>query len=97
MKNIFPLFLLVIITLNLTFPLVEQLRQGGLYELTADDMDGKEKQEKEKEKEIFACSDLFVFTNDVAAPNNRKKFFILRNDCPISELHASLPEQPPRA
>lgn len=97
MQKIFPLFLLVMMTLNVTFPLMEQLRRGDLYELNADEVDGKGETEKEKEKEIFANSDLFAFTKDVVAPKNRKKSFILRNDRPISELHASLPKRPPQA
>ena len=54
MKHFVSIFFLVIMILNATLPLVEQLQAKDLYELVeagADDVDDENKSEKETEKE----------------------------------------------
>lgn len=104
MKNIFTFFFLLIITLNVTLPLVERLQTGDLYELAkvgsdnADEEGNPEKdkeKEKEKEKESLAFSDHAALNRDVLNLKKFKKSLFAKNDFPVSELYASLPERPP--
>lgn len=98
MKRIFSLFFLVIMTLNVAIPFVEQLR-GDLYEIAkviTDDesRDGKEKEtEKGKESLVFLNYSAIKFA--VPSLEKFKKSLFPTNDHPISEPYTSLPELPP--
>ena len=100
MKLFFSYFFLVIMTLNLALPLVEQMQGRNVYELTdigSDDADeeGKAEKEKEKEKESISCScDHHIQVGAHIFEKFRKSLFPA-NDLPVSELFASLPELPP--
>lgn len=105
MKQIAPFFLLFIMTLNVTLPLVEQLRGGAVYEM-AEDVDEKGKTENEeskegkiegKEKEALSFLVFSTSRQDAAALKRLKKALFLTDERLISELFASLPELPPKA
>lgn len=101
MKYFCSIFFLVTMTLNVMIPLVEQLRKGDMYEYSEwskGDADEKSKKEKESEKgkdtlsfSAFDAINLNAFYLELF----RKSSFD-KNDCPVSERYAALPERPPR-
>jgi hypothetical protein len=100
MKQLFALFFLVTMTLNVALPFVEQLHAGAQYELSeieADDTDEESKKEQEKEKEKDAEShkgDIFRYL--LNKTNGRHcGVFIIFNEFPLSERHTFQPELPP--
>lgn len=99
MKQLFAFFFLVIMTLNVTLPLVEQLRGASAIEYAetdADDSEKESKQGKEKEKEpiSYQCS---VDTRFVSLQSGQlRKSTFAKNDLPDSEVYAALPERPPK-
>lgn len=98
MKVFFSYFFLVMMTLNLAIPLVEQLRGEdicALTEVVSEDADEEGKTEKEKEKESISFSGDQVDHMDAYNLEKFKKSLFPRYDFPISELFASLPELPP--
>lgn len=98
MKFFFSYFFLVMMTLNLAIPLVEQLRGGNLCALTevaSEDADEEGKTEKEKEKESISFSGDHVVNIDAYNLEKFKKSLFPQYDFPVSELFASLPELPP--
>lgn len=101
MRQFFAFFLLITMTLNVTLPFVERLVGGALCELVkasqSDDSDEESKKEKEQEKEtlsfpnghqtgIFGAFNLYLTGKSTFAASS----------IPVSELFASLPEQPPK-
>ncbi len=86
-------------TLNVAIPFMEQLRGSDLYEMTkmgADDesKDGKEKEtEKGKESLAFFYHSALLF--NAPGLERFKKSLFPKDDHPVSELYASLPELPP--
>lgn len=89
--------------LNLTLPIVEQLWGGTTYELAKVGKSGEGKTEKESEKETEKEKEALAFSDHVA-PNlgafNFEKFrksLFPKDNFPISELYAFLPELPPDA
>lgn len=100
MKIFFSYFFLVMMTLNLAIPLVEQLRGenvSALTEVVSEDADeeGKTEKEKEKEKESISFSGDQVIHLGAFDLEKFKKSLFPRYDFPVSELFASLPELPP--
>ncbi len=102
MKLVLSYFFLVIMTLNLAIPLVERLHGRDMYELTevgSDDTDEKGKteneKEKEKEKESISFSYDHLIHLDAHILEKFKKSLFPKNDIPVSELFAFLPELPP--
>ncbi|MBK7935990.1 MAG: hypothetical protein IPJ82_02445 [Lewinellaceae bacterium] len=102
MKYIFPWFFLLIMSLNVAIPLMEQLRGGDMYEYTelgAKELDGKDKSEKEegKEKESYTFSDHSGLNPGAFYNKKRKNSGFPKADQLLSELYAFLPELPPEA
>ena len=98
MKIFFSYFFLVMMTLNLAIPLVEQLRGenvSALTEVVSEDADEEGKTEKEKEKESISFSGDQVIHLGAFDLEKFKKSLFPRYDFPVSELFASLPELPP--
>lgn len=98
MKIFFSYFFLVMMTLNLAIPLVEQLRGENvcaLTEVVSEDADEEGKTEKEKEKESISFSGDQVIHLGAYDLEKFKKSLFPRYDFPVSELFASLPELPP--
>lgn len=99
MKQLFAFFFLVIMTLNVTLPLVEQLRGESAIEYAesdADDSEKESKQGKEKEKEPISYH-YSADTRFISLQLGRlHKASFATNDLPDSELHAALPERPPK-
>jgi len=98
MKIFFSYFFLVMMTLNLAIPLVEQLlgeNMCALTEVVSEDTDEEGKTEKEKEKESISFSGAHVIHLDANDLEKFKKSLFPRYDFPVSELFASLPELPP--
>jgi hypothetical protein len=100
MKQLFALFFLVTMTLNVAIPFVERLHAGAQYELSeieADDTDEESKKGQEKEKEKDAEShrgDAFRYLLNKTNGRHRG-VFIISNEFPLSELHTFQPELPP--
>jgi hypothetical protein len=99
MKNLFALFLAIVLVIGVVVPSVVQLQGDDVYEMkekNADDSDDDLKESKEK--------DLYVLTIDVVLrkfntffSNNTSEKQYHKQDSAISENHASLPELPPEA
>jgi len=100
MKRRFTFFFLLIMTLNVAIPLVEQLRGWDQYELTeagTDDTDEEGNTEKEKEKESLAFSHDHALLIGAFNLTQFRKSLFFTDELPLSELYASLPELPPEA
>ncbi len=112
MKHFASIFFLIIMILNATLPLVEQLQNKDLYELVeagGDDADDENKSEKEGENEkesekeqelekksITLLAYLLVRHDDYQFKQFSRSIFPL-NELPESELYTSLLELPPEA
>lgn len=103
MNRIFPFFFLLIMALNVTLPVVEQLWGGDTYELAKLGKGEEGKTEKESEKETEKEKEALAFS-DHAAPKldafSLKKFrrsLFSTTDFPASERYVLLPELPPDA
>lgn len=112
MKHVASIFFLIIMILNATLPLVEQLQSKDLYELVeagGDDADDENKSEKEGENEkegekeqelekksITLPAYLLVRHDDYQLQRFNRSIFPL-NELPESELYTSLLELPPEA
>jgi hypothetical protein len=102
MKYSFSIFFLVVMTLNVTLPLVERLWGKDMYELAVvgtDDTDEENKKEKETEKlkEVFSFFSHASIKLDAFYLELFRKSLFAKNEFPKSELYAFLPEQPPQA
>jgi hypothetical protein len=110
MKHCVSIFFLIIMILNATLPLVEQLQGKDLYELVeagGDDADDENQSEKENEKEsekeqeiekksITLPAYLLVRQDDHQLEHFNRSIFPL-NELPESELYTSQLELPPEA
>ena len=100
MKIFFPFFLLMIMSLNVTIPLLEQLRAEEdvceWSEVGSEDGDGKEKTEKDNEKKIADCSYHLFFEMDADASLASQRSAFPKNEHPASDCYASMPELPPK-
>jgi hypothetical protein len=99
MKRLFSLFLFIVMMTNVAVSLVEQLHgRGAWFEMTewgTDDMDEKEKTEKEKESYTFPHHSIVGM--GVPVPKNTKNLLVFYNERLRSELHAFSPDLPPEA
>jgi hypothetical protein len=97
MKQLFTFFFLVIMTLNVTLPLVEQLQGKSAIEYAESDADDSEKEsKKEKEKESVSCHFMADTRFAPLQLGLLRKSIFAKDELPDSELHASLPERPPK-
>ncbi len=99
MKQLFAFFFLVTMTLNVTLPLVEQLRGESVIEYAESDADDSEKdskKENEKEKESFSYHCGSDCKLSPLRLGELRKFLFAKNELPDSQLHASMPERPPK-
>ncbi len=89
--------------LNVTLPVVEQFWGGDTYELAklGKSEEGKTEKESEKEtekeKESLAFSDHAAPRLDAFGLEKFRKSLFSKDDFPVSELYAFLPELPPDA
>jgi hypothetical protein len=96
MKRLVSFLLLIAMMTNVALSVVEQLHGSPVYETTewgADDMDEKEKTEKEKESYTFAHH--LIVRIGTFSPNTLKGVLIFRNNRLFSECYACLPDLPP--
>lgn len=102
MKSFISILLVFSMMSNITVSLVRQMKCCELTELSemdTDDADGKEKSEKELEKEKETCSffNCPLFRKGVSFLENMHQARFPDNDNLISEAFIQLPELPPEA
>jgi hypothetical protein len=101
MKVFFSIFFLLVMFTSVTVSLVEQWQGEDVSELKecktddADDTDGEEK--VEKEKEVYTFNHKSLAETSLFSTRKLKKTNHYGKDSFISELYASLPELPPEA